>query len=166
MELSYLIKRNTQIAECSVVTPEKSKHIKPVDMEILSIIPQSIPDLTAYLNELLKTIEPEQPNDTFLFPTPENYGKIEGHTPKQTRVLKELNELDEKEKLNPQESTESRNKFLKRFNQTDTLLAETEKKAIEAILVEYHDFFDRHRMDIRMNTEFKSKLTPKDNKAV
>ena len=44
-ESPYL--KKTQIAEFCVVTPEQSKHIKPVDMAILSIIPQSDPDLTA-----------------------------------------------------------------------------------------------------------------------
>ena len=39
-----------------------------------------------------------------------------------------------------------------------------EKQAIEDILVNYHDIFARHRMDIGMNTEFKVKLTPKDDK--
>ena len=38
-ESPYLIKKHTQIAEFSVVTPEQSKHIKPVDMAILSMIP-------------------------------------------------------------------------------------------------------------------------------
>ena len=77
-----------------------------------------------------------------------------------------MNELKDKEKLNPQESTESRNKFLKRFDWTNTLLTETEKQAIEDILVDYLDIFARHRMDIGMNTEFKVKLTPEDNKVV
>ena len=120
----------------------------------------------AYLNELLRTNKPEQQDNTFWFPTPENPGKLEDHTPIQTRILKELYELNDKEKINPQESTESRNKFLKRFDLTDTLLTETEKQAIEDILVEYHDIFARHRMDIGMNTEFKVKLTPKNDKAV
>ena len=40
MESPYLTKKNTQIAEFSVVTPEQSKQIKPVDMAILSMIPQ------------------------------------------------------------------------------------------------------------------------------
>ena len=56
--------------------------------------------------------------------------------------------------------------FLERFDWTDTLLTETEKQAVEDILVEYHNIFARHRMDIGMNTEFKLKLTPKDDKAV
>ena len=74
-----------------------------------------------------------------------------------------MNELKDKEKLNPQESTEAQNKFLKRFDWTDT---EMEKQAIESILVEYLDILARHRMDIGINTEFKVKLTPKDDKAV
>ena len=165
-ESPYLIKKHTQIAEFSVVTPEQSKHIKPVDMAILSMIPQDDPDLTAYLSELLRTSKPEQQDKTFWFSTPENPGKPEDHTPIQTRILNELNEPKDKEKLNPQESTDSQNKFLKRFDWTDTLLTETEKQAIEDILVEYHDIFARHRMDIGMNTEFKVKLTPKDDKVV
>ena len=125
-----LIKKHTQIAEFNVVTPEQSKHIKPIDMAILSKIRQADLDLTAYLNEHLRTNKPEQRNNTFSFPTPEDPGKPEDHTPKQTRILKELNELKEKEKLNPQESTESRNKFLKLFDGTDPLLTEMEKQAL------------------------------------
>ena len=165
-ESPYLIKKYTHIAEFSVVTPEQSKQIKPVDMAILGMIPQADPDLTANLNELLRTNKPDQQDSTFWFPTPENPGKPEDHTPIQTRILMELNELKDKEKLNPQESRESRNKILERFDCTDTLLTETEKQAIEDILVDYHDIFARHRMDIGMNTEFKVKLPPKDDRAV
>ena len=56
--------------------------------------------------------------------------------------------------------------FLKRLHWTDTLLIETEKQAVEDILIDYHGIFARQRMDIGMNTEFKVKLTPKDDKAV
>ena len=135
-------------------------------MAIPSMIPQAEPDLTAYLNELLRTNKPEQQNNTFRFPTPETPGKPEDHTPIQTRILRELNELKDKEKLNPKETTASRNKFLNRINWTDTLVTKTEKQAIEDILVDYHDIFARHRMDIGMNTEFKMEVTPKDEKAV
>ena len=165
-ESPYIIKKHTQFAEFSVVTPKQSKHIKPVDMAILSMVPQGDPDLTAYLNELLRANKPEQQNNKFCFPTPENPGKPENHTPIQTRILKEMKELKEKEKLNRQESTETRNKSLKRIDWTDTLLSATQKQALEEILVDYHNFFARHRMDIGMITEFKVKLTPKDDKAV
>ena len=165
-ESPYLIKKHTQIAEFSVVTPEQSKHIKPVDMATLSMIPKGDVDLSAYLHELLRTNKPEQRDNTFWLPTPENPGKPEDHIRIQMRILNELNELKDKENFNPQESRESRDKFLKRFDWTDTLLTEAEKQAIEDILLDYHDIFARHRMDFGMNTEFKVKITPKDDKAV
>ena len=165
-ESPYTINKNTQIAEFSVVTPEQSKFIKPVDMAILSMIPEGDPDLITYLTELLRTNKPDQRTITFWFPTPENPGNREQHTPIQMRILKELRDLQLKEKLNPKDNTESRTEILNRFDWTDTLLTETEKQAVEDILVEYHDIFARHRMDNGMNTEFKVKLTPKDDKAV
>ena len=64
-ESPNLIKKHTQIAEFSVVTPEQPKHFQPVDMAILSMIPQGGPDLTTYQNELLRTNELEQQNQHF-----------------------------------------------------------------------------------------------------
>ena len=46
------------------------------------------------------------------------------------------------------------------------MLTETEKHAVKNVLVEYHDIFAKHRLDIGINTEFKVRLTPKDDKAV
>ena len=100
------------------------------------------------------------------FQDPKILATTEDHTTIQTRILKELCELQQKEKLNPKDDIESLMEFFKRFDWTDTLLTETEKQAVEDILVEYHDIFARHRMDIGMNTDFKVKLTPKDDKAV
>ena len=97
MESSYTINKNTQIAEFSVVTPEQSKFIKPVDMAILSMIPEGDPDLITYLPELLRTNKQDQQTNTFRFPTPENPGNTEVHTPIQTRILKELCDLQLKE---------------------------------------------------------------------
>ena len=165
-ESPYTINKNTQIAEFSVVTPEQSKFIKPVDMAIVSMIPGGDPDLVTYLTELLRTNKPDQRNNTFWFPTPKNPGNTKDHTPIQTRILTEIRELQRREKLNPKDDIESRTEFLKKFNWTDTLLTETEKQAAEDILVEYHDIFARHRMDNGMNTEFKVKLTTKDDRAV
>ena len=79
-ESPYTINKNTQIAEFSVVTPEQSKFIKPVDMAILSMIPEGDPELITYLKELLRTNKPDQQTNTFWFPTPENPGNTEDHT--------------------------------------------------------------------------------------
>ena len=165
-ESPYLLKKKTQIVEFSVGTPEQSKFFRPVDTAIFSMIPEGDPDLTSDLSELLGTNQPEQHNNTFCFPTPGNVGKAEDQTLIQTRILQELRKLQEKEKLKPKDDVESRMKFIKRFDWTDILPKETEKHAVEIILVEYHDLFARHRTDIGMNTEFKVRLTPKDDKAV
>ena len=165
-ESPYLIKKHTEIAESSVVTPEQSKQNTPKEMANLSVIPQGDPDLTAYLNELFRTNQPKQQHNAFWFPTHQNPGKSEDHTPKQTRSWKKLVELKEKGKLNPQDSIEYRNNILKRFDRTHKLLTETKRQAIEDILVDYEDIFAWHRKDIGMNTEFKVKLTPKDKQAV
>ena len=53
--------------------------------------------------------------------------------------------------------------LLKRFDSTHKLLTQTEK---QNALADYHDIYARHRLDTGMNTEFKVRLTPKDEKAV
>ena len=67
-ESPNLVRRNSQIAEFSVVNPEQSKNIKPVVMAILCKIPKGDPHLTAYLNELLRTNKPGQQKKHFLVP--------------------------------------------------------------------------------------------------
>ena len=126
-ESPYTINKNTQIAEFSVVTPEQSKFNKPVDTSILSMIPESDPDLVIYLTELLKTNKPDQQNITFWFSTPEIPGNTEDHTPIQTRLLTEFLEMQRRVKLNPKDDIKSRMQFSKRFDWTNTLLTETEK---------------------------------------
>ena len=45
------------------------------------------------MNSLLKTSKTDEVNETYWFPTPENSGKKQEHTPIQTRILNELREL-------------------------------------------------------------------------
>ena len=73
-ESLYTINKNTQTAEFSVITPEQSKFFKPVDTAFLSMIPEGDPDLITYLTEQLRTTKPDQQNNFFWFPTPENPG--------------------------------------------------------------------------------------------
>ena len=165
-ECPHTINMNTQIADFCVVTPEQSKFIKPVDTAVLNMIPKGHLDLTTYLTELLRTNKPDQQNNIFWFWTPENVCNLENHTSIQTRKLEQLRELRQKEKVIPKDDAESKKELLKLFDWTNTLLTETGKPAVEGILVEYHDIFARHGMDIGMNTEFKVKLTPWDDRAV
>ena len=92
-ESFYLIRKKTQIAEFSVVTPEQSKFIQPVDTAILSMITEGDPDLTTYMNQLLTAKKLEQQNNTLWYLTLENPGKTEDHTPIWTRILREPNEF-------------------------------------------------------------------------
>ena len=75
-------------------------------MAILSMIPDGSPDLITCLNELLRINK--QQKTTFWFLSLENPGKTEDHALIQTRILTDLPELEESEKLNPWEDMESR----------------------------------------------------------
>ena len=83
----------------------------PVGTAIFSMIPKGDPDLTTYLSEILRTGKPEQQNNPFWFPKPKNPGKIVDHTLMQTRILRELRELQEKKKLKPEDDLDPREKF-------------------------------------------------------
>ena len=109
---------------------------------------------------------PDDNEEKFWFPTPENPGKESEHSPIQRRILKELRELAELGKLDPTENEQSRTKFLSMFNWTDSLITGKDRENLEATIVEFHDIFARHRLDIGMNTQFKVSLAPKDDKPV
>ena len=111
-------------------------------------------------------INPSSSTKFSLFSTPESLGKLDHHTPIEKRILGKLFELKEIEKLNPQDNLESRYKFHEIIDWTDTLLTDDKKRDIEKLLVDYHDIFAAHRMDIGMNTELKMKPNPLDDKRV
>ena len=96
--------------------------------------------------------------------TPEEPGDPATYTPIQQRIHKEILELQELEKLNPNNNETSRNTFLSNFDWSDTTVSPDERQEIEEILVEFHDIFARHRFDIGINREFKVKLTPIDDR--
>ena len=54
-ESPFSVNKNTQIADFSVVFPEQSMFIKPVDTEIVSMFPKDEPDLATYFTNLLNT---------------------------------------------------------------------------------------------------------------
>ena len=160
-ESLFTSNKNTQIADFSVVTPEQSKFIKPVDTAIPSTITEGDPDLIIYLTELLRMNKPDRQKILSGFRHPKILAteRIKSQFKHESQKSRELRELHKKEELNPIDDAESRMEFSKRFDWTDTLHTETEKQAVEDILVEYHGIIAKHRMDIGMNTEFKKKLT-------
>ena len=161
----YTLKKGTHMANFSILTPEQTKHIRPVNpTSVRHLLNNNHDDAIHYIISLLKTSKPDEVNETYWFPTPQNPGNEQEHTPIQTRILNELRELEQLEKLNPLENIDSRNQFLSIFDWTDSTLRQDAKQAVENLLVEFHDIFARHRFDIGIKTEFKVQLTPLDNR--
>ena len=115
-------------------------------------------------NGLLNTSKTDEVNETYWFPTPQNPGSEREHMPIQTRILNELRELEQLEKLSPLENANSRDQFLSNFDWTDSTQQPDAKQAVENLDLEFHDILARHRFDIGINTEFKVQLTPLDNR--
>ena len=160
----YTLKKGTHMANFSILTPEQTKHIRPVNpTSVRHLLNNNHDDAIHYINILLKTSKLDEVNETYWFPTPQNPGNEKEHTPIQTLILNELRELEQIEKLNPLETAESRSQFLSNFDWTDSTLQPDAKQAVEDLLAEFHDIFARHRFDIGINTEFKVQLTPLDN---
>ena len=160
----YKPKKGLHIASFSVMTPEQMKYVKPVDPASTWHLLQNDQEQAAhYVSSLIKTNKNPQNSENYWFPTPENPGNPEEHTPIQKRILRELQALQELETLDPTKDEESRAKFLENFDWKDSTLNTEEQEKIEELLVEFHDIFARHRFDIGMNEEFKVKLTPKDD---
>ena len=91
----YTFKRETHIANFSILTPEQTKHIRPVNpTSVRHLLKNNHDDAIHYINRLLKTSETEEVKETFWFPTPHNPGNEKEHTPIQTRILNELRELE------------------------------------------------------------------------
>ena len=161
----YTLRKGTHIANFSILTPEQTKHIRPVNpTSVRHLLNSSLDDAIHYINSPLKTSKDNNANETYWFPTPQNPGNEKELTPIQTRILNELRELEQLEKLNPLENTDSRNIFLSNFDWTDSTLQPDAKQAVENLLVEIHDIFAQHRFDIGINTEFKVQLTPLENR--
>ena len=161
----YTFKKDMHIPNFSILTPEQTEHIRPVNpTSVRHLLNNNHDDAIQYINRYLKTSKTDEVNETYCFPTPQNPGNEKEHTPIQTRILNELPELEQLEKLNPPKDTDSRNQFLSNFDWTDSTLQPDAKKAVENLLVEFHDIFARHRFDIGINTEFKVQLTPLDNR--
>ena len=164
-DFPHTIKSHTKLAELQILKPEDTKQIRPVDAAALKLL-EDPDDTHMYVNELMKSKESEQNDENFWFPTPENPGNEDEHTPIQRRILKEIRELIQKEQLDPTKDQESRKKFLDMFSWEGSKIEGNDRKQLEETIVEYNDIFARHRLDIGINNTFKVKLTPKDERPI
>ena len=160
----YTVKRGTQVAIFTDLTPEQIKRVKPIDpVTTWHLLQENKENAAYYASSLIKSTKPEGLKEHYWLPTPEDPGDPQHHTPIQKRILSELISLQKIEKLNPQDDPESRRQFLTNFDWTDFMLQPAAKSRIEDHFVEFHNIFARCRFDIDMNEDFKIKLTPKDD---
>ena len=115
-------------------------------------------------NRPMEKFKVDEINENHWFPTPQNPGNEKEHTPMKTRILNKLRELEKLEQLNPLENINFRSHFLYNFDWTASTWELEAKQAVEARLVEFHDIFARHRVEIGINTVFKVQLTLLDNR--
>ena len=162
-DFPHTIKNHTKLAELQILKPEDTKQIRPIDAAALKLL-EDPDDTHMYVNELMKANETEQNDENFWFPTAENPGNEDEHTPIQRRILKEIRELIKKEELDPTKDQESRKEFLDMFQWEGSQIEGNDRKQLEQTIIEYNDIFARHRLDIGINNNFKVKLTPKDER--
>ena len=165
MGFPHTIKNHTKLAELRILKPEDTKQVRPVDAAVLKLL-EDPDDTHTYANEFMKSNETEQSDGNLWFPTPENPGNEEEHTPIQRRILKEIRELIQREELDPTKNQESRQKFRDMFHWEGSQIEGNDRKQLEQTIVEYNDVFARHRLDIGINNSFKVKLTPKDERPI
>ena len=86
----YKLKKGLQIANFSVMTPAQMKYFKPIDPASTWHLLQNDQEQAAhYVSSLIKTNKNPQSSENYWFPTPENPGNPEEHTPIQKRILRE-----------------------------------------------------------------------------
>ena len=92
----YTLKKRTYMAIFSILTPEQTKHIRPVNpTSVRHFLYNNRDDAIHYINSLLKTSKTDEVNENYWFPTPQNPGNGKEHTPIQTRILSELRDLEQ-----------------------------------------------------------------------
>ena len=67
----YTFKKGTHMANFSILTPEQTKHIRPVNpTSVRHLLNNNHDDSIHYINNLLKTSKTDKVNETYWFPTP------------------------------------------------------------------------------------------------
>ena len=113
----YTLKKETHMANLSILTPKQTKHIRPVTpTSVRHLLNKNHDDAILYITSLLQTSKTNEINETYWFPTPQNPGNESEHSPIHTQILNELRELEQLEQLNPLEDTNSRDQFLSNFD--------------------------------------------------
>ena len=82
------------------------------------------------------------------------------------RIYDDVVKFKTQEKLNPTTSNDQREMFLFWIKWNNSQLSKNEKQRTEQLLVKYHQVFERHRLNVCINTEFIDKSLPKPNNPI
>ena len=163
-----LLPKDPEIAKFSIPSPEQTNYLLPVEPAILAQ-----QKFHKHTSQLLKDNNynrqhrvKAQQSETFWLPTTETRERPDKLNGIEKTTFLQLQENREKEKLKHFSSNEDRVKFLKQILWESTLLTIEEKTQVEEFLVEYHDIFARHRLDVGRNDVFKVKFTPEYERPV
>ena len=120
-----------------ILTPEQTKHIRPVNPTTVSnLLNDNHDDAVHYIKRFLETSKTDEFKEIYWFSTPRNAGHEKENTP----ILNELRELEKLEQLNPQDDINSRSQFLSKNDWTDSTLEPKAKQAVEALLLSLLNF--------------------------
>ena len=96
------------IANFSMINPEQTKHIKPIN-------PISVKHAIHYKNSLLKTSENDRSQWNLLVPDPTKLGQWKGTHTNSDTYSRWITQVTKRKQLNPQDDMNCRNLFLSRF---------------------------------------------------
>ena len=141
-EHPFIFKKGLHIASFSVMTPEQMKYAKPFDPVSTWHLLQNDQDQAAQnVSSLIKTNKNPHNSENFWFPTPENPGNPDEHTPIQKRMLRDLQALQDLDTVDPNKDEESSAKFFENFDWKGSTPVTDEKLKIEEFLVQIQQHF-------------------------
>ena len=118
------------------MTPKQMKYVKPVDpVSTWHPLQNDQEQAAHYVSNLIETIKHPQTCDNNWFPTPENPGNTDEHTPLRKTILRELQALQDLVTLDTTKDEKSRAKFQEYFDWKSFTLAPDEIARIEELLV-------------------------------
>ena len=113
----YKLKKVLHVANVSVIFPEEMKHFKQIDqVSTWHQLNKNEEDAIYYISSLPKANRNDDQFERYWFSTPEHLGDEESHTPIQQRIVNEVRNPQEAEKLNLQGDDDLRRKFFCNFH--------------------------------------------------
>ena len=115
-EHDFKVPKGLSIARLTVLTLEQTKYLAPIDVILCNFLERQHPgERENFLNQLTQGLPEEYPQQKFWFPTPEDKPDLTKLNAIERRLHDEILKFKEAESLDPQTSTEEKQKFLGNF---------------------------------------------------